>query len=147
MPRKLSNPQLLFWTECPVTHPRVEPPQRSARLAKLARKDEEEIMQEDGPERIISIKTCSIAQESMFACADVMQLTMSTQKLAGCKFPFEMINTVLNKETGELMEYLKVTKNPKYRKLYEKSYSKELRRITQGILGQSEDIDTFFLID
>ena len=83
----------------------------------------------------------------MFACADVMQLTMSPRKLAGRKFPFEMINAVLNEETGELMEYLQVTKNPKCRKLYEKSYSKELRRITQGILGQSEDIDTFFLID
>ena len=74
----------------------------------------------------------------MFACADVMQLTMSPRKLAGRKFPFEMINAVLNEETGELIEYRQVIKNPKYRILYEKSFSKEIRKLAQGMPGQAE---------
>ena len=58
-----------------------------------------------------------------------------------------MINVVLNEEKGELMDYQQVTKNPKYRKLYEKSYSKELRRLAQGILGRADSTNIFFLID
>ena len=61
-------------------------------------------MHEDGPACRTRSKTRSIAQESIFACTDVMKLTMSPRKLARRKFPLEMINAVLNEETGELME-------------------------------------------
>ena len=53
-----------------------------------------------------------------------MQLQMMPRKLAQRKFPTEMINAVLNQETGEMMEYRQVMKNPKYRALYEKAYAK-----------------------
>ena len=46
-----------------------------------------------------------------------------------------MINAVLNKETGEMMEYRQVMKNPKYRALYEKAYAKEIGRLAQGMPG------------
>ena len=83
----------------------------------------------------------------MFACTDRMQLNMSPRKLAGRKFPIEMINAVLNEGTGEIMEYRQVMKNPKYCRLYDKAYSKELGRLAQGITGQSEGTDTLFFID
>ena len=83
----------------------------------------------------------------MFACADVMQLTMYPRKLVGCKLPLEMIKEVLNEEIGELMEYRQVMKNEKYRKLYEKSHPKELGRLAQGIPGQAEGTDTLFFLD
>ena len=40
------------------------------------------------------------------------------------KFPIEMMNVVLEKDTGKLMEYCGLMKNPKYRKLYVQSYTK-----------------------
>ena len=58
-----------------------------------------------------------------------------------------MINTVLNEQTGELMEYRQVMKNPKYRTLYETEYSKELGRLAQGMPEQAEGTDAIFFIE
>ena len=41
----------------------------------------------------------------------------------------ELINAVLNEDTGELMEYRNFIKNPKYRSLYCDSYAKKLGRL------------------
>ena len=59
----------------------------------------------------------------------------------------EMINAVLDKDTGELMEYRHLMKSPKYRQLYGKSYTKELGRLAQGMPGQIEDTNNIFFID
>ena len=45
-------------------------------------------------------------------------------RLAGRHLPLDMLNAVLNKETGEIMEYRQLMKSPKYRNLYKNSYSK-----------------------
>ena len=37
-----------------------------------------------------------------------------------------MLSALLDKEMGELMEYRKLMKNPKYRRLYRDSYAKEI---------------------
>ena len=58
-----------------------------------------------------------------------------------------MINAVLNEETGELMEYRHIMKNPKYRQLYATSYSKELGCLAQGIPGKVEGTNTIYFID
>ena len=58
-----------------------------------------------------------------------------------------MINAVLNEETGELMKYRQVMKCPKYQKLYAKSYSKELGRLSQEIPGVVNGTNTIFFID
>ena len=58
-----------------------------------------------------------------------------------------MINTVLNQETGEMMEYRQVMKKPKYRELYEKAYAKEIGRLAQGIPGLADSTETIFFID
>ena len=55
-----------------------------------------------------------------------------------------MTNAVLDEDTGELMEYRHLMKNPKYRQLYGKSYAKELGRLAQGMPGQVEGTNTFF---
>ena len=51
------------------------------------------------------------------------------KQLTSRRYPVEMINAVLNEETGELMEYRHIMKNPKYRQLYATSYSKDLGRL------------------
>ena len=127
--------------------PRVEPPRCLARLAELVRKEKAEKLRDNRPAHRTRSHTHTVAQENMFSCADIMQLNMSQRKLAGRKSPIKMINAVLNKETGELMEYQHVMKNAKYCRLYETSYSTELVRVAQGIPGQAEGTDMLFFFD
>ena len=72
---------------------------------------------------------------------------MSPRNLTSQKILFEMINAVLDKDTGELMEYLHLMKNPKYRQLYGKSYAKELGYLAQGMPGKVEDTNNIFFIN
>ena len=58
-----------------------------------------------------------------------------------------MLIAVLDKETGELMEYRKLMKNPKYRPLYRDSYAKEIGRLAQVMPGLVEGTNTMFSID
>ena len=58
-----------------------------------------------------------------------------------------MLNVVLDKDTGELFEYRYLMRNPKYRKLWGKSYGNELGHLTQGIPGRVEGTNTIFLIN
>ena len=67
----------------------------------------------------------SIAQEAMLSCANVSQLNVSLRNPASRRFPMEMINAVLDEDTGELMEYRHLMKSLRYRQLYGKSYAKE----------------------
>ena len=46
-----------------------------------------------------------------------------------------MINAVLNKDTGDLMQMRQVLSNPKYANLWGKLYTKELGQLAQGIPG------------
>ena len=83
----------------------------------------------------------------MLTCATIKQFQVSPIILASGRFPVEMLNAVLNENTGELLEYRQVMKCPKYQKLYAKSYSKELGRLTQGIPGVFNGINTIFFIN
>ena len=83
----------------------------------------------------------------MLRCVTVAHMKLSPKQLSIRHFPIEMINAVLNEETGELMEYRHIMKNPKYRQLYETSYSKELGRLAQGMPGKAEGTNTIYFID
>ena len=58
-----------------------------------------------------------------------------------------MLSAVLNKGTGELREYIKLMRKPKYRQLYRNSYVKEIGSLTQGMPGIVEGTNTLFLIE
>ena len=58
------------------------------------------------------------------ASVNVVQLKVTPAQLAQRKFPKEMISSVLDEDTGELMKYHKLMKNTKYRPLYQNSYAK-----------------------
>ena len=74
-------------------------------------------------------------------------MKLSSKQLASCRFLVEIINIVLNEETGKLMEYRHIMKNPRYRQLYATSYSKDLGRLAQGMPGKAEGSNTIFFID
>ena len=71
----------------------------------------------------------------MLAFVHVAQLKVTQANLAQRKFPKEIISAVLDKDTGLLMEYQNLMKNPKYRPLYHNPYAKEIRGLSQVILG------------
>jgi hypothetical protein len=65
---------------------------------------------------------------------EVTQKSVQASSLAQRKFPSEILNAVLNKDTGELMEMQQLLCNPKYSNLWGKSYTKELGCLAQGIV-------------
>ena len=62
----------------------------------------------------------------MLASVNRAHLTVTPAQLERWKFPKEMLSVVLDEYTGELMNYRKLMKNPKYRPLYRNSYAKEI---------------------
>ena len=52
---------------------------------------------------------------------------------ASRKFPMQFLcdyaNAVIDRETGEIMEYRHLLKNPKHRKRWQKAFSREIRRL------------------
>ena len=77
-------------------------------------------------------------QQAIFAWAESPFSRLYPLLLSSCKFLIELISAALDEDTGKLMEYRVHTKNPKYRKLYAKSYTKELGHLAQGMPGQVE---------
>ena len=63
------------------------------------------------------------------------------------QYPKEVLTSVLNKETGELMDYRHLIGNPRYRALWSKSYVNKLGRLLQVMPGRVKGIDTIFFIN
>jgi hypothetical protein len=61
-------------------------------------------------------------------------------------FPVEILNEVLDKDTGELLEMRHLLTNPKYKDVWGKSYTTELGHLAQGIPGVSEGTNTIVFI-
>ena len=57
-----------------------------------------------------------------------------------------MLQAVLDKSTGQLMEMRHLLINPKYKELWGKLYTKELARLAQGIPGVSKGTNTIIFI-
>ena len=69
-------------------------------------------------------------------------------KTIGTKtFPLKILSTVLDEDTGELMEYRNLMQKPKYWQLYRKSYAKEIGRLAQIMPGLVEGMNTMLLIE
>ena len=77
----------------------------------------------------------------------VAHLKVTPAQLVQWQFSKEIISAVLDEDTGELIEYRSIMKNPKYRPLYSNSYAKEIGRLAQGIPGLVEGTNTMFFID
>ena len=83
----------------------------------------------------------------MLAYVNIEQLTVTPVQLAWRKFPKEILSVVLDEDTGEIMDYRKLIKNPKYHPLYQDYYAKEIGRLAQGMTGLVEGTKTMFFID
>jgi hypothetical protein len=72
--------------------------------------------------------------------------SLTPANAARCSFPIEILNAVLNMDTGKLLEMRHLLVNPKYKELWGKSYTTELGRLAQGIPGVSKGTDTIVFI-
>jgi hypothetical protein len=61
-------------------------------------------------------------------------------------FPVRILNAVLDKDTGELLEMRHLLAHPKYKDVWGKSYTTELGHLAQGIPGVSEGTNTIVFI-
>ena len=91
-------------------------------------------------------KTVNTTQEAILYCFHTRQPAISASELMSRRFPKEVLAAVLNKETGELMEYCHLILNPKYRELWQNSYKNELGRLAQGMPGRVKGTNTIFFI-
>ena len=123
-----------------------EAPRRSARI--------EEMMSKKGAgiEKINALRNVEVRtleHELVLACIEtyeeVTERQVSPRQLSQRTFPKEVLNAVLNRDTGELMEMRHLLRNPKYSELWGKSYTKELGRLAQGIPGM-KGTDTIVFI-
>ena len=88
----------------------------------------------------------TIIQEAILACiltySDIINLRLMAANAARQKFPFEMLDAVLDMDTGKLMEMKHLLVNPKYKEVCGKLYTTELGHLAQGIPGVSKGTDT-----
>ena len=83
----------------------------------------------------------------MLSCIDVGQVRMDPKVFTSRFFPKELLDAMLDEDTGDLLEYRHVIGNFKYRKIWGKSYGNELGRLAQGMPGQVKGTNTQFFID
>ena len=98
-------------------------PHRSPRLQAQRRTHAAPPDDDDAPAQNTRSKTqsCSPIQKALLSCTTTAHLRATPRALYQRRFPFampnELINAVLDEDTGELMEYRRLMKNPKYRTL------------------------------
>ncbi len=95
-------------------------------------------------------QVCTITQEAILTCistySDITNLRLTAANAARRKFPLEMLNVVLDMDTGKLMEMKHLLVNPKYKEVWGKLYTTELGRLAQEIPGVSKGTDTIVFI-
>jgi hypothetical protein len=77
---------------------------------------------------------------------DITSRSLTPSNAARRTFPIEILNAVLDMDTGELLEMRHLLVNPKYKDVWGKSYTTELGRLAQGIPGVSEGTNTIVFI-
>jgi hypothetical protein len=77
--------------------------------------------------------------DAMLTVMELAGISACPRKLAQRKFSsqvlLEMVNAVMDLETGDMMEYRHLLKNPKYRDTWSKAFGKEIGRLAQGQEG------------
>ena len=85
---------------------------------------EDEVDSPTNNTRYQKVKRRPTTQEAMLESVHVAHLHVTPEKLAQQNFMREMISAVLDEDTGELMEYRRLTNNPRYLPLYRNYYDK-----------------------
>ena len=72
----------------------------------------------------------SITTDVMLTVIEIRGKKMNMQRLASRKFPMELLcefaGAVMDDDTGDMLEYRQLVKNPKYRDTWSKAFGKEI---------------------
>jgi hypothetical protein len=139
------------------TLPNPNSPDKQPQPHCLQRIAELGILTKPAPINAPANNTCSqaqvrtITQEAILACistySNITNLRLTAANAARKTFPLEMLNAVLDMDTGKLMEMKHLLVNPKYKKVLGKLYTTDLGRLAQGIRGVSKGTDTIVSYD
>lgn len=88
----------------------------------------------------------SITQETILHLLQHTTNPLSAQQAAIRRYPRDILTAILDTDTGELMEYRHLIKNPKYCTTWKNAYGKELGRLAQGIPGTVQGTNTIVFI-
>jgi hypothetical protein len=150
----LSLQQVLPWQIPWPNPPDVQAPSSPLKQPNLSRRiaTTRQPINNDAPAR--NTQSCtwawSITQEAILACIHVHNNITSHPSTANqashWRFPQEILNAILNTNTGALMEMSHLLVNLKYKELWGKSYIIELGCLAQGIPSVSNGTNMTILI-
>ena len=137
----------------PTPIPINKPLRRSQRIADLGILSTTSPPPDDTPARNTrsQVHARTITQEeAILACMttynNITSRSLTPSIAARCKFPIEILNAVLDMDTGELLKMRHLLVNPEYKEVWGKSYTTELGRLAQGIPGVSKGSNTIVFI-
>jgi hypothetical protein len=76
----------------------------------------------------------------------MLHTRLTAAQTAQQRYTTDMLQAVLNNETGELMEYRHLLANPKYWDTWKNAYGKELGQLAQGLPGIVNGTNTIAFI-
>eukprot|EP00804_Cyclotella_cryptica_P006781 CCRYP_019523-RA/>CCRYP_019523-RA protein AED:0.40 eAED:0.40 QI:0/0/0/1/0/0/3/0/477 len=88
----------------------------------------------------------TITQETILHLLHNTGTPLTPQSAATRQFPCDALSAILDTDTGELLEYRHLIKNPKYCTIWKNAYGKELGRLAQGIPGIVKGTNTIVFI-
>jgi hypothetical protein len=93
----------------------------------------------------------NITTDAMLSVMELSTRKLQAQNLATRQFPAQffqdMIGAVMDSDTGDMLEYRHLLKNPKYRETWSKAFGKEIGRLAQGQEGVVEGTDALHFIE
>ena len=97
-------------------------------------------------------KNTRAARHSKLCTAmDISGVKLTARQASAWSFPMQFITgfagSVLDGETGELLEYWHLIKRPRYKDDWGYSFGNEVGRLCQGIPGQNDGTNTMFFIE
>eukprot|EP00804_Cyclotella_cryptica_P000450 CCRYP_019933-RA/>CCRYP_019933-RA protein AED:0.03 eAED:0.04 QI:0/0/0/1/0.4/0.16/6/0/1642 len=88
----------------------------------------------------------TITHETILHLLHNTQTPLTPRNAATRQFPRDALSAILDTDTGELLEYRHLIKNPKYCTIWKNAYGKELGRLAQGIPGTAKGTNTIVFL-
>eukprot|EP00804_Cyclotella_cryptica_P020749 CCRYP_016588-RA/>CCRYP_016588-RA protein AED:0.03 eAED:0.02 QI:0/0/0/1/1/1/3/0/1217 len=123
----------------PLQPPRVSPQQTKTPLPRVSAPS-------SSPAYNTHSRAHTITQETILHLLHKTGTPLTPRRAATRQFPREALSAILDTDTGELLEYRHLIKNPKYCTIWKNAYGKELGRLAQGIPGTVKGTNTIVFI-
>eukprot|EP00804_Cyclotella_cryptica_P026916 CCRYP_014749-RA/>CCRYP_014749-RA protein AED:0.26 eAED:0.26 QI:0/0/0/1/0/0/2/0/1022 len=123
----------------PLQPPRVSPQQTKTPLPRVSAPP-------SSPAYNTRSSAHTITQETILHLLHKTRTPLTPRRAATRQFPREALSAILDTDTGELLKYRHLIKNPKYCTIWKNAYGKELGRLAQGIPGTVKGTNTIVFI-